>query len=220
MPAPTPVTTNGMTSVNTISSATFADWPTPSGYVNGDVAIVQVWINRTSTVTPPANWATVASLALSTDHKLWVFMRKLTGAQPSHHRFSLSNKAIVAGQLYRGAAATHDVANIATFSSATPAAPSVDTTGPDRLIVVGIGIHDIIRSTHPNSTREAYDLDNLEGVTDITVSSADFAQTTQGTMPAKSWSLPSSELGVVVTVALKPEIITATLIEYVGMVTI
>ncbi len=219
MPAPTPVTDGSSTSTGD-STATSANWPTPGGYADGDVAVVYLTANESTTVTPPSGWTLVQSGALGT--RFFAYVKKLTGAQPASHSFNFSSgtKHIVAGQLYRGADAAVDASNKATGNSTSIPMPSVTTTGPDRLVVSGIALDDPVVLTAPTGTAQRWNLQNTAGVSDITSGGADFVQAAAGATSTASWSSDSVTDWIAITVALKPSESAAPVAEaphFVGM---
>ncbi len=203
MPAPTPVA-NGSSTATGDSAATSANWPTPSGYADGDVAVVDLTANGTSTITPPDGWALVRSGTNGT--RLLRYVKKLTGAQPASHVFAFSTgtKHIIAGQLYRGADAAVDASAVATGSTQLIPMTSVTTTGPDRLVVSGVAVADANPFVHPSGTAERWDLPNAVGVGDIASGGADFVQASAGATPSTNWDQGAADAWIAITVALKP----------------
>lgn len=130
---------------NSSSAPAFA---VPSGVASGDVIVIPMYLDGTTTITAMASGfahATGSPSGLSVgggSHSVNVVWKRATGADSGTYTFTLSGSTFVCGSALRFTSAVAsgdpwDVTNAAqdaANSTVTPAV-SVTTTGPDRLLV-------------------------------------------------------------------------------------
>jgi RHS repeat-associated protein len=113
----------------------------PTGTVAGDLLIVGLAFEKGSDVaiTPPSGWTLIRRTNQSTDVGYATYRKSAGGSEPASYAFGLSNspKWSIGSCAIAGADQTTpiDVHNGATGSSGNPSAPSLTTTGPNRLLL-------------------------------------------------------------------------------------
>lgn len=126
-----------------LGSATSAAVPVPSGVVAGDIIYVQLYLEASRTITPPAGFTAVTGNPSATAQQWeYLFWKRATASDSGTYTFTLSSAATRSGRAFRvsGAIATgtpHDTPSRAARSTSATATPAVTVTtaGPDRLLL-------------------------------------------------------------------------------------
>lgn len=116
----------------------------PTGVAAGDVLIAAMTVaSGTATVTPPAGWAAVASVAQATNHRTETFSRVVDGSEPATYTWTLSVNVRSAGGMiaYRGVDQANPVNVTATTAASAGAvtSPAVTTTVDNTRLLAVLG---------------------------------------------------------------------------------
>ncbi len=113
----------------------------PTGTVAGDLLVVGLAFEKGSdvTITPPAGWTLIRRTNQSSNVGYASYRKTAGASEPSSYGFSLTNssKWSIGGCAITGAdtAAPIDVHNGASAASGNPSAPSITTSGQNRLVL-------------------------------------------------------------------------------------
>jgi hypothetical protein len=195
------------------SNATSLTVARPAGVVVGDVLLATVTINSNATVTAPAGWVLVATVASGTAQRASTF-RKLAGAgEPVSYAFVWSGNAKAAGWMiaYTGVDPVNPVDVSATYAnpaSSAQSAPSVTTTGAGRT-VVRVWANKALTAIVPPAGLSV--LAQATGTTSQGVSlAAAAAVQPAGGVSGVSVATAGSAVGVNTTIALRQAVTTVT----------
>jgi hypothetical protein len=143
-------------------SATTLVIPTPSGVVSGDVLLAVVSARGAPTITAPAGWTLVRLDINATTMRQAIFVRTAGGSEPASYTFSLSSAQSAAGGIvaYSGVDGTSPIdahGGQANAASTSITAPSITTTGPDRMLVGFFGTAALTTISPPAGMTERFD---------------------------------------------------------------
>ena len=114
------------------------------------------------TITPPAGWTLIRQDISGSAIRQAVFIHIAGSSEPADYTFSLSSAQSAAGGIlaYRGVDPTSPIdthGGQVNAASTSITAPSVTTTGPDRMLVGLFGIAALTSQTSPAGMTERYD---------------------------------------------------------------
>ncbi|HET7168477.1 MAG TPA: Ig-like domain-containing protein, partial [Candidatus Limnocylindrales bacterium] len=144
------------------ATATSLVIPAPAGAVSGDVLVAAVSVRGGPTITPPAGWTLVRQDINASTMRQALFVHVAGGSEPSSYTFTLSNAQSAAGGIvaYSGVDPANPVdvhGGQVNAASTSITAPSVTTTGPDRVLVAFFGTPALTSMTPPSGMTERYD---------------------------------------------------------------
>lgn len=179
----------------------------PSGVQAGDTVIAAIAVaSSTVTVTTPSGW-TALPLVTSGGFRVATFRRVATSSEGSFYTFHASATVglVALAVAYAGVdtSAPVDVQGSATATSTTATAPSVTTSGAERMVVtVTAGLASTTVSTPAGATTRTDVTGAGTGVPSIRL--ADFLQAAAGATGNKTSTLGTSTNNVGIQIALKP----------------
>jgi hypothetical protein len=144
------------------TTATSLVIPAPAGVVSDDVLLAAVSVRGAPTITPPAGWTLVRLDINSTTMRQAVYVHVAGGSEPASYSFTLSNAQSAAGGIvaYSGVDGTTPIdthGGQINAASTSITAPSISTTGPDRMLVGFFGTAALTTMTPPGGMTERYD---------------------------------------------------------------
>jgi hypothetical protein len=151
----------GASSANNTTATTIV-LPKPAGVVSGDAMLAAVAFRGNPTITPPAGWTLVRQDINGNTHRQAIFVRVAGGSEPASFTFTLSSAQSAAGGIvaYSGVDPNTPVdvhGGQVNASSTSATAPSVTTTGPDRMLVAFYATPNLTTFTAPSGMAERYD---------------------------------------------------------------
>jgi hypothetical protein len=155
------ITFRGASSANNTTATTIV-LPKPAGVVSGDAMLAAVAFRGNPTITPPAGWTLVRQDINGNTHRQAIFVRVAGGSEPASFTFTLSSAQSAAGGIvaYSGVDPNTPVdvhGGQVNASSTSATAPSVTTTGPDRMLVAFYATPNLTTFTAPSGMAERYD---------------------------------------------------------------
>ena len=173
----------------------------PAGTVDGDIllAIIAGGLAPTSA---PAGWSLIETQE-GASPSLYAYI-KAASSEGADYTWGGVNTHCGAILTFRGASATIDVDGSGTFSGVTnPSAPSVTTTGTNRVVIAAQANNDSGNpASAPSGMTEHADLSDGSGNSSLSV--ATVVQPSSGASGAKQFGLAFSADGCIYTVALSP----------------
>jgi hypothetical protein len=144
------------------ATATTLVIPTPGGLVSGDVLLAVVSVRGAPTITPPVSWTLVRLDINSTTMRQAVFVKTAGGSEPGSYTFTLSSAQSAAGGIvaYSGVDGSSPIdahGGQANAASTSITAPSITTTGPDRMLVGFFGTAALTTMNPPAGMTERFD---------------------------------------------------------------
>ena len=135
---------------------------TPNGVVSGDVMLAVVAARGAPTITAPAGWTLVRLDINATTMRQAIFVRTAGGSEPGSYTFSLSTAQSAAGGIvaYSGVDGSNPIdahGGQANAASTSITAPSISTTGPDRMLVGFFGTAALTTIAPPAGMTERFD---------------------------------------------------------------
>jgi methionine-rich copper-binding protein CopC len=148
-------------SANNLTATTLVI-PAPAGVAAGDALLAAVATRGAPTITAPAGWALVRQDANASTMRQAIFVRIAGASEPASYTFTLSSAQSAAGGVvaYTGVNATTPVdvhGGQLNASSTAITAPSITTTGANRMIVGFFGAPVLTSMTPPGGMTERYD---------------------------------------------------------------
>ncbi len=143
-------------------SATTLVLPKPAGVVADDALLASVAVRGAPTITPPSGWTLVRlDLSASTVRQA-VFVHIAGDAEPASYTFTLSTAQSAAGGIvaYGGVDGSNPIdvhGGQANASSTSISAPSITTSGPNRMLVGFFGTAALTTETAPAGMVERFD---------------------------------------------------------------
>jgi hypothetical protein len=155
------ITFRGASSANNPTATTIVI-PKPAGVVAGDAMLAAVAFRGNPTITPPAGWTLVRQDVNGNTHRQAVFVKVAGGSEPASYTFTLSSAQSAAGGIvaYSGVDQASPVdahGGQINTSSTSATAPSITTTGPDRMVVAFYATPNLTTFTSPGGMTERYD---------------------------------------------------------------
>ena len=144
------------------TTATSLVIPAPAGVASADVLLAAVSVRGGPTITPPGGWTLVRQDINGSTMRQALFVHVAGASEPSSYTFTLSNAQSAAGGIvaYSGVD-TADPIDVhggqLNASSTSITAPSITTTGPDRMLVGFFGTPTLSSMTPPPGMTERYD---------------------------------------------------------------
>jgi hypothetical protein len=134
----------------------------PAGVVTGDAMLAAVAFRGNPTITPPTGWTLVRQDLNGNAHRQAIFVRIAGATEPTSYVFTLSNAQSAAGGIvvYSGVDQTTPVdvhGGQLNASSTSATAPSVTTTGTNRMLVAFFATPNLTTFTAPAGMTERYD---------------------------------------------------------------
>jgi hypothetical protein len=162
--APPPSAGIAFRSVSSASNATSTSViiPAPAGIVAGDAMVAAIAARGGPTITPPVGWTLVRQDINGSTMRQAVFVRIAGASEPTSYSFTLSNAQSAAGGIvaYSGVDPTSPIdvhGGVVNASSTSITAPSITTTGADRMLVGLFGIPQLTTVAPPAAMSERYD---------------------------------------------------------------
>ncbi|HVD62815.1 MAG TPA: Ig-like domain-containing protein, partial [Lapillicoccus sp.] len=158
---PSGIAFRSASSANNVTATTLVI-PAPAGVTSGDALLAVVSVRGAPAITPPAGWTLVRLDANASTMRQAVFVRIAGGSEPASYTFTLSNAQSAAGGIvaYTGVDATTPVdvhGGQLNASSTSITAPSITTTGANRMIVGFFGTPVLTSVTPPGGMTERFD---------------------------------------------------------------
>ncbi len=184
--------------------------PVPAGVVAGDTMVAGVTTRGTPTITVPAGWTQVASQANGTTSRTTVFRRVATAAEPASYTFTWTgNQKAAAGIVaYAGVDPANPVDVTATStgaSSTTHTAPSVTTTGINRMLVAVYGLGVTTTATPTAPLVERVDVTNPVALNAVTTIIGERPTPAAGATGTSTVTSAAAATDSAFTIALRPD---------------
>ena len=191
------------------ATATTLVLPKPSGVVAGDALLAAVAVRGQPAITPPAGWTLVRQDVNGTTMRQAVFVH-IAGSEPGPYTFTFASAQSAAGGIvaYSGVD-TSDPVDVhggqLNAASTSMTAPSVTTTGPDRMLIAFFGLPALSSMTPPGGMTERYDVTVPSTNTyKVTTGSADQSVAATGATGTRVAVAANSAASLGQTVALRP----------------
>ena len=192
------------------ATATTLVLPTPAGVVTGDVLLASVAARGGPAITPPAGWTLVRLDANGSTLRQAVYVHMAGGAEPATYTFTLASAQSATGGIsaYTGVDTTTPIdahgGQVAPTSTSI-SAPSITTSGPDRMLVGFFATAVLTSVTPPAGQTERFD----QAVPStnqfkITAAAADRAQAATGASGPRTATSANTGVNVGALVALRP----------------
>jgi hypothetical protein len=122
------------------ATATTLVLPKPAGFASGDALLASVATRGAPTITPPAGWTLVRLDASGSTVRQAVYVHIAGGSEPASYTFTLSSAQSAAGGIlaYTGVDPANPIdatGGQANAASTSITAPSITTTGTNRMLV-------------------------------------------------------------------------------------
>jgi hypothetical protein len=136
--------------------------PAPSGVVSGDVLLAVVSARGGPTITPPAGWTLVRQDINASTMRQAIFVHTAGGSEPGSYTFTLSSAQSASGGIvaYSGVDGANPIdAHGGQINATSPSisAPSISTTGTDRMLVGFFGTAALTTISPPGGMTERFD---------------------------------------------------------------
>ncbi|MGH2477889.1 MAG: Ig-like domain-containing protein, partial [Candidatus Limnocylindrales bacterium] len=144
------------------TTATSLVIPAPSGVVTGDALLASVSVRGNPTITPPSGWTLVRLDINANTMRQAVFVRSAGGSEPTSYTFALSNAQSASGGIvaYSGVDGVSPIdadGGQVNPASTSITAPSITTTGADRMLVGFFGTPTLTSMVAPAGMTERFD---------------------------------------------------------------
>ncbi len=144
------------------ATATTLVLPKPAGFASGDALLATVAARGAPTITPPAGWTLVRLDASGSTVRQAVYVHIAGGSEPASYTFTLSSAQSAAGGIlaYTGVDPVTPIdahGGQANVASTSITAPSITTTGANRLLAGLFGTAALTSETPPRGMTERYD---------------------------------------------------------------
>ena len=184
--------------------------PVPAGVVAGDVMLAAITTRGTPVITAPSGWTQTATQANGTTSRLTVFRRVATAAEPASYTFTWTGaeKAAAGIVAYTGVDQANPIDVTATAtgaSSTTHVAPSVTTTGPNRLVVALYGVGVATTATPTAPLVERIDVTNLLPSNAVTTVVGERAVAAAGATGTSTITTATAGTDAAITIALRSD---------------
>ncbi len=192
------------------ATATTLVLPTPAGVVSGDVLLASVAARGGPAITPPAGWTLVRLDPNGSTLRQAVYVHVAGGAEPATYTFTLASAQSASGGIsaYTGVDPTTPIdahgGQVAPTSTSI-SAPSITTSGPDRMLVGFFATAVLTSVTPPAGQTERFDQAVPSTNTfKITAAAADGIQAATGASGPRTATSANSGVNVGALVALRP----------------
>jgi hypothetical protein len=199
----------GASSANNPTATTIVI-PKPAGVVAGDAMLAAVAFRGNPTITPPAGWTLVRQDVNGNTHRQSIFVKVAGGAEPASYTFTLSAAQSAAGGIvaYSGVDPNTPVdvhGGQVNAASTSATAPSISTTGPNRMVVTFYATPNLTTFTAPGGMTERYDQQvPAANQYKVTASADDQLVTPSGATGTRVATVANSAASVAGIVALLP----------------
>jgi hypothetical protein len=162
------------------------------------------------TITPPAGWTLVRQDVNGNTHRQSIFVRVAGGSEPASYTFTLSAAQSAAGGIvaYSGVDPNTPVdvhGGQVNAASTSATAPSISTTGPNRMVVTFYATPNLTTFTVPGGMTERYDQQvPAANQYKVTASADDQLVTPSGATGTRVATVANSAASVAGIVALLP----------------
>jgi hypothetical protein len=184
--------------------------PKPTGVTSGDALLAAVAVRGAPTITPPAGWTLVRQEANASTMRQAIFVHVAGGSEPATYTFTFSSAQSSAGGIaaYSGVDPTNPVdahGGQLNAASTSITAPSITTTGPDRMLVGFFGLPALSSMTAPSGMTERYDQTvPATNQFKVTTGSSDQVVTSAGATGTRVALAANSAANIGQLVALRP----------------
>lgn len=156
----------------------------PAGTVQDDLLIATVVLGSTATITAPSGFTLVRQQTSGSNFRIATYIKFAGASEPSSYTFtfSASSQAAIIMAAYSGVGSV-DADGISVQTGTTITAPSVTTTGPNRVVLAMFGIRGNSSISTPSGTTSRHA--NVS-VSNISMRLVDFSVASAGASGAKS----------------------------------
>jgi len=208
-PPPAGIAFRAASSANN-TTATSLVIPAPGGIASGDVLLAVVTARGGPTITAPAGWTLVRSDISGSTVRQLVFVKTAGGAEPASYTFTLSSAQSAAGGIvaYSGVDGSNPIdaaGGQANASSTSISAPSITTTGTDRMLVGFFGTAALTTVSPPGGMTERFDQTVPSTNTyKVTVEGSDAAVAAAGATGGRTALAANAAANIGQLIALRP----------------